>query len=326
MKTDSFIKMGPQYVSWSSTVTKDEIELIEVFGKGVTRKVTSYKVVVKDLMDMLLFRCHGLRKILEVDLGGMSNEEVNGYYNHNTPTCVMDSYEVSIESNTYLVNFPLSELTKLLKINRRSSTWDNVKNSRSTLDVPTMVKVIEKMISISIIRFSTRANLSLRYKGAGAVVTKAYIDETENKVYFQLDKELVDLLTPDNQYNAKYLADSFVLASEYCKNLHSFVSYFADVFSCGNWGNGRLYNYTAIDTLAEAMGVRYSSALRDYCSKTKTYSRTSIVQFVKKYVAEINEKTRIPEQYGTLCYEVIYSTGGSRKQVCGIKFYFEEAE
>lgn len=324
MKTDSFIKMGPQYVSWSSTVTKDEVELIEVFGKGATRKVTHYKVVVKDLMDMLLFRCHGLRKVMDNDLAEFTPEEVSDYYKNNKPTAVIENYTVAIDGNIYHVEFPLSELNKLLKISRRSSTWDNVKNARTSLDVPTMVKVVEKLISVSIIRFSAKSNVAHKYKGAGAVVTKAYIDETEETVHFTLDKELVDLLTPDNQYNAKYLADSFVLASEYCKNLHSFVSYFADVFDRGDWENGRLYEYTAIHTLAEAMGVRYNSAIRDYCKETKQYSRTSIVQFVKQYVKEINEKTRIPELYGNLAYEVIKDSVESRKKVVGIRFYFEE--
>lgn len=323
MNTQSFIKMGPQYVSWSSTVTKDEVELIGVFGKGATRKVTNYKVVVKDLLDMLLFRCHGLRKFMEEDLADRTPEEIDEYYRHNIPTMDLEGYLVAIDGNNYHVEFNLSELSKLLKINRRSSTWDQVKVSRTTLDVPTMVAVIEKLISISIIRLSTKSELVSKFKGAGAVVTKAYIEEVESRVHFTLDRELVDLLTPDNQYNAKYLADSFILGSEYCKNLHSFVSYFADVFKRGNWDNGRLYEYTSIRTLAEAMGVRYNSGIRDYCKETKEYSRTNIVQFVKNYTKEINDKTRVSEMYGKLCYEVIRD-GNSKGKVKGFRFYFEE--
>lgn len=321
MNTQSFIKMGPQYVSWSSTVTKDEVELIEILGKGATRKVTNYKVVVKDLLDMLLYRCHGLRKFMEADLADKTDEEKDNYYRHNIPTIDLEGYIVAIDGNSYHVEFSLTELNKLLKINRRSSTWDKVKVSRTTLDVPTMVTVIEKLISISIIRLSTKSELVSKFKGAGAVVTKAYIEEVESKVHFTLDRELVDLLTPDNQYNAKYLADSFILGSEYCKNLHSFVSYFADVFSRGNWGNGRLYEYTSIGTLAEAMGVRYNSGIRDYCKESRQYARTNVVQFVKQYVKEINEKTRICEMYGELCYEIVRDPDNKGK-VKGIRFYF----
>lgn len=323
MNTESFIKMGPQYVSWSSTVTKDEIELIEVLGKGATRKVTNYKVVIKDLLDMLLFRCHGLRKFMETELADNTPEEIDEYYKHNIPTVDIEGYLVAIDGNNYNVEFNLSELNKLLKINRRSSTWDNVKASRTTLDIPTMVTVLEKLISISIIRVSTKSEVVSRLKGAGAVVTKAYIDEVASKVHFTLDRELIDLLTPDNLYHTKYLSDSFVLGSEYCKNLHSFISYFADVFKRGAWNNKLKYTYTSIDKVAKAMGVRYNSGIRDYCKETKEYARTNVVQFVKQYVNEINEKTRLKELYGTLCYEIIRE--GIRGKVKGFKFYFEEA-
>lgn len=323
MNTQSFIKMGPQYVSWSSTVTKDEVELIEVLGKGATRKITNYKVVVKDLLDMLLFRCHGLRKFMEADLADKTEEEIHEYYRHNIPTMDLEGHLVSIDGNSYHVEFNLSELRKLLKINRRSSTWDQVKVSRTSLDVPTMVKVIEKLISISIIRLSTKSELVSKFKGAGAVITKAYIEEVESKVHFTLDRELVDLLTPDNQYNAKYLSDSFILASEYCKNLHSFISYFADVFKRGYWSKGRPYKYSSIATVAEAMGIRFNPNLRDYNKATNEYARTSVVQFVKKYVKEINDKTRINELYGELSYDIIRDTN-NRGKVKGFKFYFKE--
>lgn len=324
MKQDNFIKMGPKYVAWTSTTTKDEVALLEVLGDQGVRKVCNYKVVVKDLLDVLLFRCHGLRKLIEPDLEDVDSGDVKLYLANNQPCCEMDGYEVTLDNKHYMVSFSLQELTKLFKINRRTSTWNNVKKSRGTiLDVDTMMQVIQKVIGISIVKMSTRSGVMSKQSAVGALVTKAYIDEEEGKIHFYLDSDIADLLTPDNNYNAKYLADSFVLGSEYSKNFHSFISNFSDVFERQNWGNGRAYEYTSISTIAEAMGANFDPDIRDYDKKTGSYSRTHIVQFVKNYTKELNEKTRIPSIYGKLNYEIIRDTA-KRGKVKGFRFYFEE--
>lgn len=323
MNINSFIKMGPEYVAWTSTITKGEIELVETLGSGSTRKVSNYKVVVKDLFDMLLYRCHGLNLAINRDLAGKDEDYITKYFEDNIPAIELDGYTVQLDSGRFYVVCPVAEVQKLLKISRRSSTWDSVVPSETKLDIPTMTTVLEKMISMSIIKLSTKDATFHNVSGAGAVITKAIIDETSQMIYFWLDASLVAVITPDNQYNAKYLADSFVLGSEYCKNLHSFVSYYADVFQRGTWSGGRLYEYSALDTVAKCMGVRYSPDIRDYCKETKEYSRTNVVQFVKNYTKEINEKTRITELYGPLTYEIVRD--GARGKVKGFRFYFEEA-
>lgn len=322
MNIDSFIKMGPEYVAWASTITKGEVELMETLGSGSTRKVNNYKVVVKDLFDMLLYRCHGLNLVINRDLEGKLEDYIQDYFANNIPCIELDGYTVMLEACRYYVVCPINEVQKLLKISRRSSTWDSVVLSETKLDIPTLTTVLEKMISMSIIKLGTRNTDLKKLSGAGAVINKAIIDEEEQLIYFWLDANLVDIITPDNQYNAKYLADSFVLGSEYCKNLHSYVSYFADVFKRGTWSGGRLYEYSAMETVAKCMGVRYSPDIRDYCKGTKEYSRTNVVQFVKQYVKEINDKTRISELYGPLNYEIIRD--GKRGKVKGFRFYFEE--
>lgn len=322
MNINSFIKMGPEYVAWSSSITKGEVDLIETSGSGSTRKVNNYKVVVKDLFDMLLFRCHGLGVYIKNQIEGMSEDEVQNYFHETAPTIELEGYTVMLEAGRYYVICPIDEVKKLLKISRRSSTWDCVVPSETKLDVDTLTTVLEKMISMSIIKVGTRDLEDKDVSGAGAVITKAIIDKKEELIYFWLDASLVDFITPNNKYNAKFLSDSFVLGSEYCKNFHSYISYYADVFKRKNWSGGRPYNYSSIETVAKFMGVRYSPDIRDYCKETKEYSRTNVVQFVKNYTKEINEKTRLKELYGPLNYEIIRD--GKRGKVKGFRFYFEE--
>lgn len=324
MTQDNFIKMGPDYIAWTSSTTKDEITLLEVLGDKGIRKVSNYKVIVKDLFDVLLFRCHGLRKIVQPDIADLTPHEVKKYLAEYEPTAKLENYTVKLNGPQYIVTFPISELKKLLRINRRYSTWDEVKVSyQSTLDIDTMMEVMKKVITISIVKMSTRSGALGKKRAIGALVTKAYFNE-DDTICMYLDSEVADALTPDNNYNAKYLADSFILASEYCKNLHSYVSYFADVFKSGYWFKGRDYTYSSIETVAEAMGVRFNPKIRDYDKKTNEYSRTSVVQFVKKYVKEINEKTRMSELYGILDFEIIRDEK-NRGKVKGFKFFFREA-
>lgn len=323
MTNQNFIKMGPEYIAWTSSTTKDEVTLLEVLGDKGVRKVSNYKVVVKDLFDVLLFRCHGLRKIVQPSIANLTPTEVKKYLSENEPSAILDNYEVTLNGTQYIVTFPVSELKNLLKINRRNSTWDEVRATRPTsMDVDTMMEVMHKIITISIVKMSTRAGAEGKKRAVGALVTKAYF-ENDDTIKIFIDSEVADALTPDNNYNAKYLADSFILASEYCKNLHSFISYFADVFKRGYWSKGRLYKYSSIATVAEAMGIRFNPNLRDYNKATNEYARTSVVQFVKKYVKEINDKTRINELYGELSYDIIRDTN-NRGKVKGFKFYFKE--
>lgn len=316
MVVDNFIKMGPNYINWSSNITSSEIELVKMLGTGSVRKIAKYKVIVKDLLDMLLFRCHGYRKMIEecVELDTLQEP----------PVINLDSYEVCLKDNQYTVKFSLSELKRLVRINRSTSKWDSIKDMpRCVMDIDTLVQVLDKVVRVSILTFSPKACNPTKLIGSGVVITNAFIDETNETVYMTLDKTKVDVLTPDNQYNAKYLADSFVLGSEYCKNFHSFISYFADVFASQQWSNKLPYNFTAIATIAEAMGANFDPNIRDYDKKTGSYSRTHIVQFVKNYTKELNEKTRIPSIYGKLNYEIIRDTA-KRGKVKGFRFYFEE--
>ncbi len=73
------------------------------------------------------------------------------------------------------------------------------------------------------------------------------------------------------------------------------------------------------------MGVRYDPNLITYDKKTHCYPRVDVVQYVKKFTKEINEKTRIPQTYGNLAYEIIRQSETSLK-VIGIRFYFEEVK
>lgn len=322
MKQDNFIKMGPDYVAWASTTTKDEVMLLDVLGSEGVRKVCNYKVVVKDLLDTLLFRCHGLRKAIQPDLEDMEPDDIKLYLANNEPTITLENYTVTLDNKHYMISFPVKELEKLFKINRRNSTWKDVKKSRNTvLDIDTMLEVIEKVIAVSIVKVSARTGVLNNQKGVGALVTKAYIEN--NIAYFYLDSDIADLLTPDNHYNCKYLTDSLILGSEYCKNFHAFVSYFADVFRKGKFYNGRKYEFTAIETVAKMMGVRLDTTATKYNKETHAYPRVDVVQMVKKYVKEVNEKTRIPQLYGKLTYDIIRRQD-STKKVKGFKFYFEK--
>lgn len=316
MVVDNFIKMGPNYINWSSNITSSEIELVKMLGTGSARKIAKYKVIVKDLLDMLLFRCHGYRKVVEQSVELDTLEE--------PVTLNLDNYEVSLQDNYYTVKFSLAELKRLVRINRSTSKWDSIKDMpRCVMDIDTLVQVLDKIVRVSILTFSPKACNPTKLIGSGVVITNAFIDETDEQVYITLDKAKVDVLTPDNQYNAKYLADSFVLGSEYCKNFHSFISYFADVFASQKWSNKLPYNFTSIASVAEAMGTRFDPKLRDYDKETSCYARTHIVQFVKNYTKELNEKTRIPSIYGKLNYEIIRDTA-KRGKVKGFRFYFEE--
>ncbi len=318
MIQDNFIKMGESYINWSSNITTTEVELLETLGTGSARKVSKYKVVVKDLIDMLLFRCHGYKKLIE--------NEVELVMLDNQGRLDLEGYKVSLFNNLYQVEFPVYELKKLVKINRKDSTYDNIKHMpRCTMDVQMLAKVLNKVIKISIIDFCSKPNYKKKIVGTGVVITNAFIDADEQIVYITLDKDKVDLLTPDNQYNTKYLSDSFVLGSEYCKNLHSFISYYADVFKRQAWSNRSRYKYDPIAKVAGVMGVRFDPKITKYNKETHTYPRIDIVQMVKKYVAEINEKTRIPQTYGKLAYEIIREDLVTKK-VKGIRFYFEEVK
>lgn len=316
MKINNFIKIGVDYINWSSGVASNEVELVEILGTGNNRTIAKYKVIVRDLIDMLLFRCHGYR----VSIG---TEEDAKYIELN-----LEDYIVSCNGVNYEVSFSLDELKKLVVINRKDSTWDNVIGSpRTKLNVNMLMQFLNKLVKLSIIDFSPKNNNPEIMFGSGVVIVSAFVCETTNMVHIVLDKAKVDLLTPNTLYHTKYLSDSFVLGSEYCKNFHSFISYYSDVFSTGYYSSkGRkiTYNYTTIDKVAQNMGVRYNANLRDYCKETKEYSRTNIVQFVKTYTKEINEKTRLKELYGTLNYEIIRD--GGRGKVKGFRFYFEEVK
>lgn len=304
--------MGPDYINWSSCVSSNEVELVEILGTGSNRAITKYKVLVRDLIDMLLFRCHGYRVNLK-------NSEQDEYIEMD-----LDNYLVRCNGVHYEVSFTLDELKRLVIINRKESTWDNVIGSpRTKLNVKMLMQFLNKLVKLSIMDFSSQDNASNSMFGSGVVIVNAFVCEETNMVHVALDKAKVDLLTPDTLYHTKYLADSFVLGSEYCKNFHSYISYHADVFSTGKWGGKFEYTYSAIDTVARAMGVRFNPDLRDYCKETKEYSRTSVVQFIKQYVKEINQKTRITELYGSLNYEIMRD--GKRGKVKGFRFYFEEA-
>lgn len=317
MVIDNFIKMGPEYINWSARVTSAEVELIKLYGTGSQRRVAKYKVVVKDLIDVLLFRCHGFNVLAKKE--GMDVNVDN--FSHKFE---MDGSQVGLARNLYTVTMDVQYLKDLVRVNRATSKWDDIREMpRCVMDVPMLTEVLTKVIKASIINFSTKTSCTSNGTGLGVVITRAFIDEDEGKVHISLDKDLVNVLMPKNNYNTKYLADSFVLGSEYCKNLHSFISYYADVFKRGNWSNGSTYQYTSVSTVADAMGLRYSPDIRDYCKETNEYSRSSVVQFVKKYVKELNEKTRLSELFGELQFEVIRDEK-NRGKVLGFKFKFEE--
>lgn len=311
MKINNFIKIGVDYINWSSGVASNEVELVEILGTGNNRAITKYKVIVRDLIDMLLFRCHGYRVAYE-------KYELTEFVEMD-----LEDYLVNCNGVNYEVSFSLDELKKLVIINRKNSTWDNVIGSpRTKLNVDMLMQFLNKLVKLSIIDFSSKDKDAKMMFGSGVVIVSAFVCEETNMVHVVLDKAKVDLLTPDNLYHTKYLADSFVLGSEYCKNFHSFISYYADVFVTGKYGSKINYQYTPIDKVASNMGVRYNASLRDYCKETKEYSRTNIVQFVKTYTKEINQKTRLKELYGYLNYEIIRD--GKRGKVKGFRFYFEE--
>ncbi len=139
MVIDNFIKMGPKYINWSSGITSAEVELVEMLGSGATRKITKYKVVVKDLVDMLLFRCNGYRNILK--------ERGYKYTGNATQPIDLDGYKVHIENNLYHVQFPLEELKMLVQLNRKDSTYNDIKNMpRCKMDIPMLAKVLNKII------------------------------------------------------------------------------------------------------------------------------------------------------------------------------------
>lgn len=311
MKINNFIKIGVDYINWSCGVASNEVELVEILGTGNNRAITKYKVIVRDLIDMLLFRCHGYRVAHE-------KYELSEFVEMD-----LEHYIVNCNGVNYEVSFSLDELKKLVIINRNNSTWDNVIGSpRTKLNVDMLMQFLNKLVKLSIINFSPKDPDAKMMFGSGVVIVSAFVCEETSMVHIVLDKAKVDLLTPDNLYHTKYLADSFVLGSEYCKNFHSFISYYADVFVNGKYSNKVTYQYTPIDKVASNMGVRYNAGLRDYCKETKEYSRTNIVQFVKNYTKEINEKTRLKELYGSLNYEIIRD--GKRGKVKGFRFYFEE--
>ncbi len=315
MIQDNFIKMGQDYINWSSNITTTEVEFLEMFGNGSARRVSKYKVIVKDLIDMLLYRCHGYRQVVEKKIEWVVQDEEG--------RIDLDGYKVSVINNCYEVEFTIKELKRLVKINRKCSTYNNVKEMpRCSTDLDMIAKVLNKVIKISIFDFRSKHNSTNNIIGSGVVITRAVIDVDKGMVYITLNKDMVDLLTPDNQYNAKYLTDSFILGSEYCKNLHSFISFYADVYKKQRWSNSSLYKYDTVDRVASAMGMRYNPKLTKYDKVNHFYPRVDVIQMVKKCVAEINQKTRIPQTYGNLAYEIIRQSETSLK-VIGIRFYFE---
>jgi hypothetical protein len=298
MDKESFIKISNAYVQWSGRITQLAIEL--VYKDTVSRKDSKLVVGVKDLMDYLLYTCNAI----------MTDN-------------VVDSNIKLIEDTTftYIIRLNIASFNKLLRVSPKSTCSDVKFTQRSTLPPDTLLDFIKQLISSSVIT----TNKTDTSSGASVLITGALIDYSEGFAEFHLNKSLVAKLTPQNKYRSKYLLDSLVMSSSYCKNLHTFISYYADVIKSGRWSNGAAYTSTTLITLADAMGLKYDQKLSDYDTKSNTYARGNMVQYIKKYVNEINTKTRLCEVYGKLNYALTYTrTAKNHKMVTGVRFYFEE--
>lgn len=296
----------------------------QVSGKGSNRTEIVTRVVLHDLMDDLFLKCSIVRdKVMKhLETLDLTEEQVIHYLDTEDTSIKQGDVIAEMTSTTYSVTLPEMYVKSLIRLNRKKSTWEQTtQKDRANIKVPALITALNRIVQLSVVSIYEGDSTTYTIQ---SIIQKAEVNVVTGLVTFTLDRHGVDLLSPNNLYRCKYLADSFVLGSEYCKNLHSFISYYGDVFTRGSWSNSRPYNYTAIATLADAMGVRFSDEIREYDAKTSTYSRSGIVQMLKTYVAEINEKTRINSIFGKLCFEIERSKADSRGKVIGFRFYFEK--
>ena len=144
-----------------------------------------------------------------------------------------------------------------------------------------------------------------------------------NYLIFKLNKNFIDFVSPKDGYKTKYLVDGMILNSVYSKNLHSFVSYFCDVFKSGKFKNGREYNMTTFDQIEQYVGIRYNKVANKYDKETKCYPKSEVVKILRDCVNQINEKTRLPEKIGQLDFEVIYGKKNGKSVSLGVRFFFK---
>ena len=216
----------------------------------------------------------------------------------------------------------------LIKNDTDLSTYKQLKEieepklyKRSRIKPQFVLDTLKELTSKDVIEVKTK-----RYVSFTHLFEVISYDSDLDYLIFRINKNFIDFISPKDNYKTKYLVDGMVLSSVYSKNLHSFVSYFCDVFKSGKFINGKEYRMTTFDQIEQYVGIRYNKVANKYDKETGSYPKSKVVDILRGCVSEINEKTRLPEGLGELDFEVIYGKHNGKAVSLGVRFFFKEVQ
>ena len=216
----------------------------------------------------------------------------------------------------------------LIKIDTDLNTYKQLKEieepklyKRSRIKPQFVLDTLKELTSKDVIEVKTK-----RYVSFTHLFEVISYDSDLDYLIFRINKNFIDFISPKDNYKTKYLVDGMVLSSVYSKNLHSFVSYFCDVFKSGKFINGKEYRMTTFDQIEQYVGIRYNKVANKYDKETGSYPKSKVVDILRGCVSEINEKTRLPEGLGELDFEVIYGKHNGKAVSLGVRFFFKEVQ